>query len=640
MLRRMENTGQGALGLRRMDWEGAARLGRRALGLAALAGAMLLLCHARAGLVGGEGRLAPFAMAFCAAALATGRNTAALLIGCLVGALRGTLADFDLRLPIGAAVVLGGSLAWDGARPALERTLRGENGLGRRLRAARGALNGRRAAEAPAPNRLARSPNEAAVCAALAGAGALLPGLILTDGPLWPGAVEATAASVAAVAAAPFFRAFLAAGSRRMGRDARIGGRVLLGLLCMGLARLSPPAACCAGAGLTLLMAPSGGLAGIGFGGALAAATGDARLLALMAVCGATAQLCAATTRPTRNLAASGALLAAGLLMNLAPAALAGALLSTVLTLPMPEEWARFFLLLCASPAEPARQAALARRRAAARVSALAAAFAEAEGDAALACARQALEALAESLAAPEKRARPALRVERGMACAPREAGAPSGDSCLFCRLDETRQLALVSDGMGSGAAAARESASAARLLARLMRAGASLALAAEAANALMLERGGEDMFATADALVIDLATGEAEFMKLAACPTLVLRDGRVLRVAGGRLPLGILEGVRPQVRRARLLAGDAALLVSDGVLDALGEPALAALLADSAQLPAEAIAARVLEAAERAGGPGDDKTALCLKLGRESAGRIGRETPRRGRRRGLCSSF
>ena len=77
-----------------------------------------------------------------------------------------------------------------------------------------------------------------------------------------------------------------------------------------------------------------------------------------------------------------------------------------------------------------------------------------------------------------------------------------------------------------------------------------------------------------------------------------------------------------------------------DGVLDALGEPALAALLADSAQLPAEAIAARVLEAAERAGGPGDDKTALCLKLGRESAGRIGRETPRRGRRRGLCSSF
>lgn len=625
MLRRMESTGLGALGARAVDWDGAARLGRRALGWAALAGAMFLLCHARANLAGGEGRLAPFAMAFFAAALLAGRSAAALLVGGLAGAAGGVPLAFDLRVPIGAAVALGGSIAWDFARPALLRALCGGNGFIRRLRKTVGALTGRRAAESPAPSRLARSPNDGAVAAALAGAGTLLPGLILMDGPLWPGAVEATAASVAAVAAAPFFLAALRSGFRRMGRDGRVGGCVLLGLACLGLARLSVPVACCVGAGLILMMAPSGSLAGIGFGGALVAAAGDARLLALLAACGATAQLCASLARPTRNLAACGAMLAAGLMVNLAPVVLAGALLSTVLTLPVPEEWARRFLLLCTSPADPLRQAAASRRRAAARVASLAAAFGEAEADATLVCARQALQALAEALAAPPRRSRRRLSVEQGAARAPREPDLPSGDCCLFCRVDGARWLALISDGMGSGAAAARESATASRLLARLLRAGASLEQAAEAANALLLGRGGEDMFATADALTLDLATGEAEFMKLAACPTLILRDGAVLRVSGGRLPLGILEEARPRVRRGRLLAGDAVLMVSDGVLDALGEASLAALLLDGADLPAGEIAARALEAAESSGGARDDMTAMCLKV-REEGGVRSRE--------------
>ena len=113
MLRRME-TGA-ALG-RGVDWERAAARARRALGWAALMGVTFLLCHARAG------RSAPFAMAFLAAALPLGRSAAALIAGCLAGAMRGTIRDFDLALPIGAAVALGGSIAWDYARPVLQRT--------------------------------------------------------------------------------------------------------------------------------------------------------------------------------------------------------------------------------------------------------------------------------------------------------------------------------------------------------------------------------------------------------------------------------------------------------------------------------------------------------------------------------------
>ena len=147
---------------------------------------------------------------------------------------------------------------------------------------------------------------------------------------------------------------------------------------------------------------------------------------------------------------------------------------------------------------------------------------------------------------------------------------------------------------------------------------------AEEAVNALLLRRGGEDMFATADLLVLDLATGEAAFVKLAACPTWIARDGEALRVDGGRLPLGILEGVTPGLAQARLQAQDALLMVSDGVLEAVGEAALAALLLDGAADDPTRLAERVLAAAEAAGDPArrDDMTALCLRIDGASAPR------------------
>ena len=225
------------------------------------------------------------------------------------------------------------------------------------------------------------------------------------------------------------------------------------------------------------------------------------------------------------------------------------------------------------------------------------------------------LEALAAGLARPVRREKPRLRVAHGAACASGKAGEMSGDSHLVTMLDERRLLALVSDGMGSGPAAAEESAMAARLLGRFMRAGAGVGLAVETVNALLLNRGGEDMFATADILVVDLVSGEAELTKLAACPTFIARGGEALRVEGGRLPLGILERVRPEPVRTRLMPGDALLMVSDGVADAAGAEALEALLLDGAGEDPARLAERALDIAGSAceGGRRDDMTAVCL---------------------------
>ena len=123
MLRRMD--GWAASGFRRMDWDGAATLGRRGLMWLALAGTVVLLCKAQL-----PPLLAPFGMAFLAAGLAAGRNGVALLAGCLAGAMGGSPAEFNLRLPAGAAIVLGGGIAWDALSSMLRRAL----GQGLRLR--------------------------------------------------------------------------------------------------------------------------------------------------------------------------------------------------------------------------------------------------------------------------------------------------------------------------------------------------------------------------------------------------------------------------------------------------------------------------------------------------------------------------
>lgn len=715
MLRRVE--GLARTGLIRWDADGTALAGRLLRGLG-LAGTMFLLCRST-----GNVSPAPFGMALLAAALATGRNAAALLVGCLAAALRGGLRQFDLRLPVGAALVLAGSIGAALSAPGLERWWDGPSGDALRRWAAR--LRPERATR-PAP-RQARSPNRRALLlgSALAGFGTLIPGLVGRPGPLWAAAATGLAASVAAVAAAPFMASALCQGRRFMDPEARAGLYLTAGLATAGLARCNGPLGLWAAGALALGLYPCGALAGVGFGAALLAAGREPRLFAAVALGGATAQLCEGMTRPARAVGVSGAMLTAGVLLNAPSPALAALGAAGLSVAALPDAWAEKLAALARplpKPDDPRRLALRLQRESARRLRALGAAFGDlaegyraperlpdeqalilrlreklcagcggygrcwdggGEGGARLLCdliaravalsgetplfdgeappelcrrcrrgrliperlqepledfararrlalergaenalisrqfdqARWLLESLAHRQERPLRLRPRALKVSTGVLCASREAGAPCGDSHLLCRLEGGRLLALISDGMGSGDGAARESAVAVRLLGRFLRAGAPSRLAVETVNALMLNRGGEEMFATVDLLVLDLTTGMAGFTKLAACCTLIARDGAVLRVEGGRLPLGILERVNPGRSRLRLLPGDVLLMASDGVMDAAGAQALEALLLDAPDdMPA--LAQRALAAAERASGRHrDDMTVICLRV-------------------------
>ena len=116
---------------------------------------------------------------------------------------------------------------------------------------------------------------------------------------------------------------------------------------------------------------------------------------------------------------------------------------------------------------------------------------------------------------------------------------------------------------------------------------------------------------------LIDLATGMAEFTKLAACRSLILRKGEVIAVEGGKLPLGILERVQPTVYAIRLEPGDVVVMASDGVMDAVAPEVLSECLIAHGRQPPAMLAETILSAVERRLDPHrrDDMTAMCARI-------------------------
>ena len=218
----------------------------------------------------------------------------------------------------------------------------------------------------------------------------------------------------------------------------------------------------------------------------------------------------------------------------------------------------------------------------------------------------------------------PVLRLETARACVTAAGDQVSGDGAAWERLSAGQYLLAVSDGMGSGREAGRESSAALELLLRALRAGYSRHDALRLVNGMLAAcRGDGEMFATMDLCAVDLDSGEAAFEKLGACPSYLLRGGRCRRIGGDALPLGIVESASPQRTAARLQPGDLLLLVTDGVTDAFGGDAAAFQRAlggraprDAALAPQNCADTLLKRALDRCGGSApDDMTVLAARV-------------------------
>lgn len=158
----------------------------------------------------------------------------------------------------------------------------------------------------------------------------------------------------------------------------------------------------------------------------------------------------------------------------------------------------------------------------------------------------------------------------QGIAKIGKDCGQISGDTFLMTDLPGGKKGIALSDGMGSGEEACRESTMVVEMLEELLEAGFPAKTAIEIMNtALVIGR--EDVrFSTIDACLFDLYTGSCEFVKAGASTTFIKKEDKVEKISSTTLPIGVIREMEIQVEERELESGDFVILVTDGVMDAL----------------------------------------------------------------------
>lgn len=141
------------------------------------------------------------------------------------------------------------------------------------------------------------------------------------------------------------------------------------------------------------------------------------------------------------------------------------------------------------------------------------------------------------------------------------------GDVYSFMELNEGQYLLALADGMGSGKNALEESTTTMELIEHFIDAGFEKNLAVKLINSILILKSSEEYFSTIDVTIIDQHTGSAEFIKLGAASSFILREREVISINADTLPVGILNEVDMEIHTEKLQDGDVIIMVTDGML-------------------------------------------------------------------------
>lgn len=179
-----------------------------------------------------------------------------------------------------------------------------------------------------------------------------------------------------------------------------------------------------------------------------------------------------------------------------------------------------------------------------------------------------ALEGLAADVDDPEL----PLGVEIGLARVAKDGSMVSGDSHSSFYLKKGKYVIALSDGMGAGPEAAEDSKATVSLLGRLLETGFQEDLAVKTINSTLMLRAQEERFATLDLAMIDLRSGEAEFIKIGASASFIKRGDNIGIINSTSLPIGILQQVDADIVHQEVEPGDIIVMMTDGLLESVAD--------------------------------------------------------------------
>lgn len=192
----------------------------------------------------------------------------------------------------------------------------------------------------------------------------------------------------------------------------------------------------------------------------------------------------------------------------------------------------------------------------------------------------------------------------------------------MMMELSGGRQGVALSDGMGSGEKACRESTLVIELLEELLEAGFPEKTAIQMINTTLVMGREEIHFSTIDMSVFDLYTGTCELIKAGASSTFIKKKDKVEHLSSTSLPIGVLHTIEIDSVKRQLEDGDFVIMVTDGIMDALpvGEQdiLLETIIQGTAMNNPKEMAHHILEQVLNWNGdaaPMDDMTVLVVGL-------------------------
>lgn len=121
----------------------------------------------------------------------------------------------------------------------------------------------------------------------------------------------------------------------------------------------------------------------------------------------------------------------------------------------------------------------------------------------------------------------------------------------------------------GLGEQANKSSKTVIQMLKRMLTTGFDKDISIGLINSAINLNSNEETYATIDISVIDLSSGNIEFVKNGACPTFIKTKGKVEVVKAVSFPAGILDKIDLVVYDKDLKANDIIIMCTDGILEA-----------------------------------------------------------------------
>ncbi len=158
--------------------------------------------------------------------------------------------------------------------------------------------------------------------------------------------------------------------------------------------------------------------------------------------------------------------------------------------------------------------------------------------------------------------------IETGFASAAKDGKWLSGDSFSTIEIGNGKYAIALSDGMGNGERAQKESNATLEILKQLLHSGFDKTFSVKTVNSILLLRSPEEIFSTVDLAIIDLFNGNTEFLKVGSAPSFIKRGKEIFTISGNNLPIGIIQNIDIDSNEFKLQAEDLLIMVTDGIYD------------------------------------------------------------------------